>query len=103
MTTINEFIQEKKNNFANFLSGMFPSEASASHGIQQQIQMIRDMQPGDFIVYCQQYVAPHRHNDFDDFIGGLCVGHGQDINAFKPEDVAKCRRYLMLFCDITSG
>ena len=97
-STIEQFVTEKKSNFAAFMEKMFEGNEAGGE-IQSQIRMIRDMSAADFLVYCRAYLAPHKENNFDSFIGGLCAAHSQDISKFDPADVAKCRRYLELFCE----
>lgn len=98
--TIEQFVTEKKSNFAALLSKMFEDCHSSGGAIQDQIATIRDMGAGDFLIYCRAYVLPHRATQFDTFIGELCALHSQDLSKFDPADVAKCRRYLELFCSV---
>lgn len=103
--SLQDLLEEKRANFIVFLEGMFlgRDEDNAGAGkareIRQHLAIMSKMGIADFSCYIETYIAPHRGDDFDGFISGLCVTFGQEIGDFDPADIAKCRRYLGFFCD----
>lgn len=99
MSTINHFLQEKRENFCKFLLDVFPGNQK----IKEDIDKYMYIGIPEFCIYVKQNITPYK-NEIDLFVKNnfnkYCDKY--KIEDVKNEDLNKIKRYLLLFIDICS-
>lgn len=99
MTTLVQFIQEKKNNFTNFLINLADPNRK---DIKESIKILNETTPEKFILYVKNYLIPNKVN-LDMTAKNFCINFNVDPLSIKEEDFKKIVAYLEMFCDVCSN
>ena len=97
MTNLKLFIQEKRNNFTNFLLELFPN----SEKVKMDINKYKFIGIPEFLLYVRQNIEPHKDN-LESYIQTNFKSYfpNEKYNIEK-NNINKLVKYLEMFIDLS--